>query len=501
MKIIKLAATFFLALNFIITTAQTDVKIVKKDFKVDKEGFREAWKNISEGDESYLLGGGLYPEALVKYLAALRYNSANAALNYKIGVSCLYGDKPDQALEYFLAARDADPDIAPDIMLLTGLAYQSKGDYGMAIDCFNIYSDMNIGSKKMDSRVNRYIRECTIAISMAGKGKEAEILNMGVSINTESDDYAPVVVSDGSLIYFTSRRAVQQKGERNKADMKFDESVFLSTGNKGTWSPSGIAGKNIATELNEGVLYVNNENTLMYLYIGWSGNGDIYVSEFNKGKWSVPVPVGGNINSQARETSFAVTASTDERFFTSDRKKDGMGGRDIWYTRRIKKEKWTKPVNLGPMVNSVGNEESVWVSPTGDTLWFSSNGLDGMGGYDVYVTYRSSDGEWSYPENVGIPVNSQWDDYFYRPLKGTMERAYLTSNRPGGMGGFDMYEVRYPAVDTISVIPPVIEGMVTDTVVVPVTLPTVITSPDTTMQIIPDTTIVIIPDTIPVFNK
>ncbi|MEZ5001362.1 MAG: hypothetical protein R2744_13585 [Bacteroidales bacterium] len=408
-----------------LASGQADVRIIKKDFKLGKEGFKEAWDHVVKGDESYELGGGLYPEALGHYLEALKYNDANPALNYKTGVSSLYGNSPEKALDYFLAAVEADAAIAPDIMLLTGLAYQARGDWGMALDCFNIYSDLTVESGEMDTRVNRYIRECNNAIDMSARKNEAQIINLGVAVNTEYDDYAPVTTLDNTILYFTSRRGVGEGSERNRSDMKFDENIYISTSTGGEWNVSGIAGKTLATELNEGVLQVNDDNSVMYVYSGWSGSGDIFVTRYNKGKWGEPVPVSGAINSQSRETSFCETRSTDERFFTSDRKKGGVGGRDIWYSRRIKKEKWTKPFNLGPVVNSQGNEESVWVSATGDTLWFSSNGHEGAGGYDIFVTYRDGVGNWSQPENLGMPVNSQWDDLFYRPARNRERMAHL----------------------------------------------------------------------------
>jgi hypothetical protein len=440
--------------------AQEDVKIVKKDFKVEKEGFRDAWENIRIGNDFYDLGGGVYPDALDHFRLALVYNSENPELNYKAGVCCLFGDSPEEALDYFLAAKKLNPEVSQDLLLLTGLAYQSRSDFGMALDCYNQYSDLFLESDLLNPIVNRYIRESNRAIEMAANTVNAEILNLGESVNSVSDDYAPITTMNNSILYFTSRRSINLKGERNSADMKFDENVFLATLKSGVWSDAGVAGKNVSTELNEGVLYVDPTNKSMYIYAGWSGNGDIFISESKKGKWTDPVNIGGGVNSQARETSFSIRADSNERFFTSDRKKGGFGGRDIWYSKRIKKEKWSKPVNLGDIINSTGNEESVWVSATGDTLWFSSNGHDGVGGYDIYTAFRNEAGIWSLPENMGMPVNSQWDDLFYRPIKGEGNRAYISSNRPGGNGGFDIYEVIIESVaDTvlIDLVEPIID--------------------------------------------
>jgi hypothetical protein len=429
---------------------QADLKINKKEFKTVKTGFKEAWANVAEGDSYYSQGGGLYTDAMEKYMKALEYNSENAELNYKTGVSCLYGNFPDRAIDYFIKAGEINPELTDDLVLLTGLAYQSRGDFGLALDCFNLYSDMNVESGKFDSRVNRYIKECNAAISMSSNPVMATVTNLGSKINSSEDDYSPVTSVDNTLLYFTSRRDINDT-KRNESDMKYDESIFMSTKTGDNWNPPGIAGKNVATEVNEGVLSVDNNNTVMYIYAGWSGKGDIFTSVLRKGKWSIPMPVNGGINTPSRETSFTVTSMGDERFFTSDRKKGGLGGRDIWYSKKFKKDRWTKPINLGSEINSTGNEESVWVSPSGDTLWFSSNGLNEMGGYDVYVSYRDTSGSWSAPENMGQPINSQWDDMFFHPLSTQKSVAYLASNRPGGEGGFDIYQVVYNDADTVKV--------------------------------------------------
>jgi hypothetical protein len=200
---------------------------------------------------------------------------------------------------------------------------------------------------------------------------------------------------------------------------------------------------------NEGVLYVNADNTLMYIYAGWSGEGDIFESEYLKGQWEKPSPLKNGINSSSRETSFSITSDGNEIYFTSDRKKGNLGGRDIYFSKRIKKERWTKPFNIGPAVNTEKNEESVWISVTGDTIWFSSNGHNGMGGYDIYMSIKNDVGNWQAPMNMGMPVNSQLDDLFYRPSRLNDTIAYISSNRSGGLGGFDLYKVLTIKPDTV----------------------------------------------------
>lgn len=432
--------SFTLIFISIVSSAQKKVKIDKADFKLEIPGFDIAWDNIKEGNKCYDLGGGMYVKGAEHYLKALEFNPENAALNYKLGVCSLLGDDPQGALPYFLKARSLNMDIADDLILLTGRAYQFRGDYGKAIDFYNMYSDKGIEKGKVDPIVNDYINECNLAIEQGTIKENIIITNLGENINSGQDDYSPVVVKDQKLIYFTTRRPVDEDDKVHQSDMKYNENIYIGTDGPDDWSEAGPAGQELVTDLNEGVLYVDNENTIMYLYAGWSGSGDIMVSYFENGKWTTPETFMDVTSSPSRETSIVMTPDGEQIFFTSDRRKGNFGGRDIYFIRHIKKNKWSSPMNLGPTVNSSGNEEAVWTSVTGDTIWFSSNGHKGYGGYDIYMSVRDETGVFSEALNMGLPFNSQWNDLFYRQSRIDRRKAWFSSNRPGGSGGLDIYK-------------------------------------------------------------
>ncbi len=419
---------------------QETLNVSKSGFKKEKSGFRDAWRCIKDGDRLFESGVGLYTEAAECYLLAYDYNSDNAALNYKIAVSYMFGGMLLKSLEYFLKARELDPDVSSDILLLTGRAYHQRADYGKAIDCYNMYSDKYHDSESFNPFVNELIKQCNYAIEMSGRSAPAQLLNAGSSVNSEYDDYSPVISGEGRLLYFTTRRPVHEDNKRQSADMRWDENIFVSTRGAEGWDPSGPAGERLATELNEGVLYVAASGNLMYIYAGYEGNGDVLVSEYKKGRWTKPASFKPRINSGSRETSISVTSDGNEIYFTSDRKK-GKGGRDIYSIKRIRKNKWTKPFNPGEPLNSAANEESVYVSGMGDTLWFSSDRIGGMGGYDIYMSVKDEAGVWSEPLNIGMPANSPSNDMFFRPSPLNRDEYWLASDRPGAYGGFDIYRL------------------------------------------------------------
>lgn len=423
-----------------LLSGQQTVNVSKSDFRKGKEGFRDAWKCIKDGDKLFDSGVGLYPEAAEYYLLASDYNSDNAALNYKIAVSYMLGGQPLKSLQYFLKAYELDPAVTADILLLTGRAYHQRADFGKAIDCYNMYSDKYHDSDLFNPLVNELINQCNYAIEMSGRLLPAEMINAGTGINSEYDEYSPAVSNKGKLLYFTTRRPLDGGHKRQYEDMRWDENIFVATLGTEGWDPAGPAGDRLATAMNEGVLLVVDSGRLMYVYAGYKNNGDIMISEYKKGRWGKPGKFKPDINSRSRETSISVTANGNEIFFTSDRKK-GIGKRDIYSIKRIRKNKWTKPYNPGEPVNSAANEESVHVSDMGDTIWFSSDRKGGMGGYDVYMSVKDKAGTWSEPLNMGMPVNSPSNDMFFRPSPVNKGEYWLASDRPGGYGGFDIYSL------------------------------------------------------------
>ncbi|MDT8401537.1 MAG: tetratricopeptide repeat protein [Bacteroidales bacterium] len=429
-----------LVLPLMNVEGQVALQVSKSDFMAGEEGFRDAWKSLKEGDKLFKSGAGMYPQAIVRYLLANDYNSNNAELNYKIGVTYLLGREPVKSLDYFLRAYDLKPDVADDILLLTGKSYHLKGDYGKAIDYYNMYSDRFHESETFKHEVNKLINQCNNAIDMEASRLDAELINAGRNVNSEADDYSPVPANEGRLLYFTTRRIIDKNRKRQISDMKWDENIFVASGDLNDWKSAGPAGENLSTRLNEGVLAVDSAGVLMYIYAGYEGNGDILVSEYVNGEWSSPEKPGININTRYRETSISITEDGSEIFFTSDMGK-GFGGRDIYYITRVKKNKWTEPFNLGNPLNSEMNEESVHISAGGDTIWFSSNRNRGIGGYDIYMSVKNDIGMWSEPLNLGLPVNSQSNDMFFMPGFFNKDEAWLASDRPGGYGGFDIYRL------------------------------------------------------------
>jgi outer membrane protein OmpA-like peptidoglycan-associated protein len=124
----------------------------------------------------------------------------------------------------------------------------------------------------------------------------------------------------------------------------------------------------------------------------------------------------------------------------SNRKNGLIGGKDIFYSKLDNDGKWITPVNLGITVNTPYNEESVFLNDNGEKLYFSSQGHNSMGGYDIFVSEKNEAGIWQDPINLGYPINTPSDDIFYRDAK-EEKQAYISSVRENGFGGKDIYRI------------------------------------------------------------
>ncbi len=478
-----------LVFNSLLVDAQTDVSVRRKDFKVEKEGFKEAWKHVDDGNSFFEKGGVWYSRAFEEYIKAIVYNSSNAELNYKTGVSALFSDNKEEAAAFLIKALQIKPDVSDDILFLTGRALHYSGKYFEAIEKFEAYiATPGKKDKKNIEAVNRAIDECNSALEVTKDTLRVKIENLGVNINSSSDDYSQIFTSDGLIIYFGSRRQIPRSGKRY-SDTKFDENIFVSNIINGTWSYSIPAGRNLVTKFCETPLYMDPFRTKLFIYAGYENGGDIKVARANKkGEWKTPVAVPYAINSNGSETSFSFSPTGNEIFFVTDSRKDNLGGSDIYYIKRMSERKWSKPQNAGEKINTKFDEESVRFSKTGDTLYFSSKGHNSIGGFDIFFSVKDSAGEWGKSKNYGYPVNTQWDELFYYPANEVDSTFYFVSNRSGGIGGLDIYSGKLlppepvvvnlpppPARDTIivrdtvvvikEVIPPPMQPV--DTVVIP----------------------------------
>jgi tetratricopeptide (TPR) repeat protein len=430
--------------------SQEDVKVRIQDFRKGKVGLDDAWKNVKIGDEQYALGGIAYSYAFENYVKASAYNDANPELNYKTGASALFSGNKEKAWDYLKKALDIRSDVAGDILLLAGHSLQYKGEYSMAMELLNKFLDPTAEKSAHQTELaKQYVEECIAAMHILSDTLKISIVNEGKNINSDEDDYSEVLSDDGNFICFASRRPLEGSGD-HYPDGKSDENIFVASVQDDSWGPAGLLAGELTTKYCETPLYLNKSSDSLYVYSGYRNGGDVALSVRKKSRWSLPGNIKAGFNSKHKESSFCISPDGNEIYFVSDRKKDNIGRKDIYVIRKIGHGKWSEARNAGNIINSAFDEESVRLSASGDTLWFSSKGHDSMGEFDIFYAIRENGGDWKDVKNAGYPLNSQWDDLFYVPAPGEPGAFYFVSNRPGGLGGLDIYKGQYIRMDKVT---------------------------------------------------
>ncbi|HKL08269.1 MAG TPA: OmpA family protein [Bacteroidales bacterium] len=445
MKILKriliLILLIFQAGSFLI--AQENVTIKKKDFRIDHKevGFKEAWKNVKDGNKLFAGGFGTYHKALEHFLKAYKYNNECAKLNYKIGVCYLGTDKFYKATDFLEKAYLADENVADDISFMLGRAYHMNLAFDKAIDFYKDYYNKYSSNEQKDFEVgvDNYIKQCKNAKKLVEQPVRVIINNLGSRVNSEFDDYNPVLHPNNNLLYFTSRRETDGKNQIYENDNKFYENVFVSEQAGELWKIAKPLDNKLKSKNNISILSISNDGDRIYLYNGKKNGGDILVSELKKGEWKSPKKISKKLLSKSKETTITFSPDGKELFLVSNRE-GTIGGLDIFYSRFNEKDKWTEPTNMGPVFNTIYDEEGVFWHPKEDKLYFSSQGLNSIGGFDIFVSERDENGMWSNPVNLGYPINTPGNDLFFK-MDENNKQAYYSSVRENGNGGLDLYKV------------------------------------------------------------
>ncbi|MCK9219652.1 MAG: OmpA family protein [Bacteroidales bacterium] len=264
-------------------------------------------------------------------------------------------------------------------------------------------------------------------------------------ISTPENEYLPILSPDNQMALFT--REIKLPVNRNNlvptAQMK-EKFMYSERHDDGTFTQGEEMPEPFNVNDNEGgATLTADNNTLYYTVCKFDNvkkylNCDIYFSENINGQWSPIKSISNKINLPASwESQPSISADGNILYFVSDRT-GGYGGYDIYRAIKGQNGEWGTPINLGPLINSTGNEKSPFIHPDGKTLYFSSDGWMGLGGYDIFFSKQKDNNTWSKPVNIGYPINSPEDEVgFFVSTDGT--QGYFASNKFNGKGGWDLY--------------------------------------------------------------
>jgi tetratricopeptide (TPR) repeat protein len=355
--------------------------------------------------------------------------------------------KYDQAANYYATAVKLDSLFYKPLFFPLANAEMMSGDYSRALTHFNVYLSQTGMSEKNKTIARRNVLNCEFAINALKNPVPFNPVNLGSSINTKDDEYWPSITADGQTLMFTRQpRAAENKGLFEASQ----EDFYISYIRDNKWQNAVNAGAPLNTNQNEGAQTLSSNGKYMYFTAcnrpGGLGSCDIYFSAFNEGRWTEPFNLGPPVNTQYWETQPSITADGKILFFSSSRP-GGAGGKDLWYSKLNDQSIWSNPVNMGKTINTIGDEMSPFIHFDGRTLYFSSDGRVGMGGFDIYVTRMNDDSTWTDPVNLGYPINTSSDETGLI-IESNGEKAYFSSIRDKSMGKdifcFDLYKSARP---------------------------------------------------------
>ncbi len=387
--------------------------------------------------------------ALEEYLQLLEKEPENEKYNYRIGVCYLNTNiNRKKAIPYFEALVHNHPRYEPDALYLLGRSYHFAYRFDDALKAYNQFKKDGKGSSGNLKDVDREIQNCYNAKELMKFPLDVTFENLGKNINTQYDDYWPFIPSDESFLVFNSKRP--DGGAVMEMNGDYASGVFVSKVSNGVFTKAKNIGHPINTsEGDEEVIGLSASGETMLLYYdNMQGVGDIYLAEADKkGNFKKADILDQSINSvNGFEISAAITNDGMTIYFTSDRK-GGLGGTDIWMSRKLPTGHWGEATNMGPEVNTDMDEDFPSVSPDGKTLYFSSKGHTSMGGYDIFkMEWDEVNQKWTNPKNLGYPINTPEDNMNFR-ISETGRFGYISAIRDEGFGNLDIYRVTFNNVE------------------------------------------------------
>ncbi|MBR4647556.1 MAG: OmpA family protein [Bacteroidales bacterium] len=363
-----------------------------------------------------------YPDIYIMKGDVFNFNlmSDSAMLNYQRAIDLI--GEPDPML-YYIAGNEG----------------AKCGAYEYALKTLQLFMQKGIQYSEILPDAQKTIANCKFAIESMKNPRSFELVNMGASVNSEWDEYLAALTADDEQIVFTVKRP-RDKGTVCAFCLN-EEDLYYSSKSFGAWLPREELGTPVKTGYNEGAQCLSPDGKyLLYTMCDADfgmGSCDLYWSKRIGDRWSRPRNFGAPVNTSVWESQPSMAADGMTVYFASSRP-GGFGGMDIWKTTMTSEGEFSVPENLGPTINTPGDDAAPFIHSDGRTLYFASNGRVGMGGYDLYYSTLQTDGTWSEPTDMGFPINSPADEInIFINASGTV--AYIASDKDGGYGGLDLY--------------------------------------------------------------
>ena len=339
----------------------------------------------------------------------------------------------DSAIINYEKARAIDSAYFKDYNLPYSIDLAGKGLFEkalLAVEEFKTIPNLNESSLKAAAyRARCYQFAIDYKKNTAGSNYKFEPHNLGDSINTSVSEYFPALTIDSKQLIFTRR----VRG--------MNEDFYETYNTNGVWSEAKPLPGNINTNFNEGAQSISQDGQWL-IFTGCNfqegyGSCDLYISYLTPDGWSAAQNMGNRINTDQWESAPSLSPDKRDLYFAS-RRFGGYGGSDIYVSHLLSNGQWGEPENLGPEINTIGDEGCPFIHADNQTLYFTSNGHQGYGDFDLFLTRKGPKGAWGVPENLGYPINTiENEGSLVITSDGTT--AYYASDRSDTRGNLDLY--------------------------------------------------------------
>jgi len=402
---------------------------------------------------------GSYINAIAAYNQLAELDRGNSNIYYKLGRCHLEsGIETELAVHYLKRAiknvsksynptSPAEHHVPLTAYFDLGRAYHLINKFDKAILYYEKCALLLSRKHELQPEIVRHMGMCSFGKIQIVNKLHVEIKNLPNGINSEYNEFGPVLSGDESILIFSSQRR-DAKGNDNDNESKYNEDIYISYAEGNSWSAPKSISQSINTENAEVATSLSPDGQELFLYLDQDGIGNLFHSYFLGDDWSKPSKLGGEVNGESWDAQSAISSDGQILYFVSDRK-GGFGGKDIYRCKRLPNGDWARAVNLGSSINTRYDEVTPFIHPNGRILFFSSNGHQTIGGLDIFFTEIDDEGRYGPPINVGYPINSTADDSYYS-LNSEGKTGYFSSVTNSGLGASDIYEAEFYDYDEIA---------------------------------------------------
>lgn len=399
------------------------------DYGIKSKKAMEAYLNGLQQDQwrDRAKAVAFYQEAV-----AIEPGFADAWLH--LGIDLYVNRQFAAALPCLLKSDSLKPELTEPARFYKAECFFHSMRYEEAVPQYLAFLESGKGLPHLRAAAAKNLENCTFASEAIKQPFPFAPKNLGPGVNSAGNEGCPCLTADEKSLLFT---------HYSRADN--NEDFFTSTFGDVGWGKAENLGAPVNSPMNEGAAALSQDGKVIVWtgcnYPNNFGSCDLYWSYRKGNEWSQPENLGPIVNTQGWEGHPSLSHDGKWLYFSSGRP-GGQGAKDVWVTH-WNGDFWEMPVNLGPAVNSSGDEITPFIHADGNTLYFSSNGHPGFGGEDLFVSYRDKAGAWGTAQNLGFPLNTP-DDESSVYVNSSGSRGYIASERPGGYGQKDIYVFDMP---------------------------------------------------------